>query len=67
MPEKTGHEALILDLEALLNQAKVFQFHDFKSSAHATPKMALVERLNDLATNVKDGKYDDEYDGEPLL
>lgn len=54
----TGHEALITDLEVLLQEAKDFAFHDFKNEKYATPKVALVDRLNDLATQAKDGKYD---------
>lgn len=54
----TGHEALQLDIAVLLNDVKQFQFHDFKNTKYAAPKMALVSRLNELISNVKNGKYD---------
>lgn len=54
-----GHDALILDLEVLMQEAKEdFAFHDFKNEKYATPKVALVNRLTDLIENVKQGKYD---------
>ena len=65
MPEKgeskmidSGHENLILDLEALLKEAQDYQFHDFKNSSYATPKVALYNRLFEIADSVKKGKYD---------
>lgn len=58
MTEDTAHDALILYLEVLLQEAKDFAFHDFKNYKYPAPKMALVDRLNHLATWVKEGKYD---------
>lgn len=53
-----GHEKLIEDISNLLEQVKVFAFHDFKSQAYATPKMELVHYLDHLRDNVIKGNYD---------
>lgn len=57
MPDK-GHENLIKDLETLLEEAKTFQFHDFKNTKNAMPKMEMVTKLDQIMNNVKEGKYD---------
>ena len=56
--EDTGHNALLADLQDLLNQAEDFQFHDFENSDYALPKNALIVALQSLMQNVKSGKYD---------
>jgi len=53
-----GHNALMEDLSKLLREAYVYEFHDFKNEKYSTPKVELINKLNDLATNVKEGKYD---------
>lgn len=53
-----GHINLLLDLGALMRDAQRHEFHDFKNDKYAAPKMELVNRLNDIATKAKDGKYD---------
>lgn len=57
----TGHIDLLSDLGALMTEAERFEFHDFKSGGHPMPKIDLINKLNDLAKNVKDGKYDNTY------
>lgn len=56
----TGHKALMVDMEILLEDTKDFQFHDYKNEKYPAPKLALVNRLNELAQNAKNGKYDNE-------
>lgn len=53
-----GQDNLEKDLQALLNDAEDFQFHDFKNDRHATPKMALVGILQQMIENAKNGRYD---------
>lgn len=58
----TGHDNLITDLEELLEEAKNFEFHDFKNMKYAIPKVELHAKLLALASRVKDGRYDnDDY------
>lgn len=58
MRNDKGSIALMEDLTALLYEAFHYEFHDFKNSKHATPKMELVKRLEEMVSNVKNGKYD---------
>lgn len=53
-----GHDALIDDVTDLLSDVALFEYHDFKNSTHAAPKIALREKFLELAQNVIDGKYD---------
>lgn len=53
-----GTEALKLDIHVLLSDVIDGNFHDFNSEKYATPKMALVTRLNEIIENTKQGKYD---------
>lgn len=53
-----GSELLVTDLEVLLQEAKDGEFGDFTNEKYATPKIALYNRLIELADNVKGGKYD---------
>jgi hypothetical protein len=53
-----GSLLLIEDLEKLLDEAKDGEFGDFTNSKYATPKVVLVEKLEQLRLNVIDGKYD---------
>lgn len=57
MPDK-GHDALRSDLTGLLLETDAFQFHDFKNTKHAAPKVELERRLEQLRQNVMAGKYD---------
>jgi hypothetical protein len=52
-----GHEKLLHDIEALLDDSKAKHFHDFESD-FATPKVVLVQRLEALMENAKNGRYD---------
>lgn len=47
------------DVRDLLVEVIEDDYHDFKSKKYATPKMALVERLEELINNTKQGKYDE--------
>ncbi|MGH2613128.1 MAG: hypothetical protein ACRDFB_08810 [Rhabdochlamydiaceae bacterium] len=58
MDTDLGHEKLINDLEYLVHEAHNFQFHDFKNSKYDLPKVALVDELHNLISNVKNGEYD---------
>lgn len=53
-----GHNNLVQDLKELLAEAEDYQFHDFKNSEHAAPKIALVGRLDAIKDNVIEGRYD---------
>lgn len=53
-----GHTELVADLFALYAEALEGEFHDFENRKYPAPKVELVNKLNDLATKVKEGKYD---------
>lgn len=52
------HIKLVKDLENLLEEAKAFEFHDFKNDKYAAPKMELVGFLLAMVDKVKEGGYD---------
>lgn len=52
-----GHDKLLNDIEKLLDDTKAKYFHDFESD-FATPKVMLVQRLEALMENAKNGRYD---------
>ena len=52
-----GQNKLIYDIDALRTDAIDKHFHDFESD-FATPKIVLVQRLQALIDNVKEGRYD---------
>jgi len=56
--EDLGHEKLLHDIEALLEDAKMGLFHDFHKNGLAMPKMSLLQRLEKLIDNTKEGRYD---------
>jgi hypothetical protein len=56
--DDAGHKALLADLEALLAEARAFQFHDFRNEKYATPKIALHRKLQAIAEKVTMGDYD---------
>lgn len=60
----TGHELLLKDLSYLLKEATDFQFHDYKNTDHAVPKVVLVQKLEHLTARVKNGTYDNQPDAE---
>ena len=53
-----GHEELMRDITILYNEAKTFEFHDFKNDAYATPKVLLRSLFLMMAEKVVEGKYD---------
>lgn len=57
-----GHNALIADILALLGEATECEFHDFKNTKYATPKVELYNRLHTMIARVQDGTYDNEPD-----
>ena len=52
------HDNLINDVKNLLNDVENYEFHDFRNSAYAMPKVALITRLEALIEKTKEGKYD---------
>ena len=52
------HIFLVNDLKNILQDAENYEFHDFKNDAYGAPKIALVEKLQTVINNVKEGKYD---------
>ncbi len=55
--EDVANGVLVAMLEQLVEDAKDFHFHDFKSQVE-TPKIYLVQRLQAIIDNVKEGKFD---------
>jgi hypothetical protein len=53
-----GYTALMNDVSQLVYDAYTHEFDDFKNTKFAFPKRELVERLEGIIKNVKDGKYD---------
>jgi len=58
MPKDNGHDNLIQDIKDLLSEAKDYEFHDFKNTNHAMPKIALMGKLNAMRDNLEEGRYD---------
>jgi len=46
------------DLSELLQEAKNYQFDDFRNDKYAAPKVELRNQLLKLAQNVVEGRYD---------
>lgn len=53
-----GQLDLALEIKALYIEILQGKFGDFTNKEIDAPKSELVNRFNDLATNVKEGKYD---------
>jgi hypothetical protein len=53
-----GHNKLMQDLTDVWKDAYDYQYHDFKNKRYPAPKVALRNRLLQLADNVVNGKYD---------
>ena len=53
-----GQDALQMDIHILLQDVIDQNFHDFNSEKYATPKLALITRLEQLVADTKAGKYD---------
>lgn len=56
--EDKQHDELVADLEKLTNEAKAYNFHDFKSKEYPAPKMSLSNKLRMMRNDVLRGKYD---------
>jgi len=54
-----GQENLITDLKLLLSEAEAGEFGDFTNNKYDAPKLALIQKGQDLIDNVKAGRYDD--------
>ena len=53
-----GHKKLLADLKSLMRMAENFEFHDFKNTEFATPKIELRSILLTMAERVVEGEYD---------
>lgn len=53
-----GHNKLMTDLADVVKDAHEYQYHDYKNKKYPAPKVALRNRLLQLAENVVNGKYD---------
>jgi len=60
LKRETGHEKLIRDVNFLKSESETFQFHDFKNSKYAAPKIMLVRTLTKMLENAKHGEYDND-------
>lgn len=56
--EDNGHTKLMDDLARLTEEAYHYEFHDFKNTKYAAPKVELRAKLLAIAQNVIEGKYD---------
>jgi len=54
-----AQEILIKDLKELLSEAEAGEFGDFTNNKYDAPKLALIQKGQDLIDNVKAGRYDD--------
>ena len=52
------NDLLVAHLNAILEDAKNFEFDDFKNTKYPAPKMELVMQLENVINNVKNGLYD---------
>ena len=58
MKLENGTLVLIKDLEDLIVEAKNGEFGDFTNEKYPAPKVALRNKLSEMADNVIHGKYD---------
>lgn len=56
--EDKQHDELVADLTKLSEEAKAYNFHDFKSKEYPAPKMTLSNKLRMMRNDVLRGKYD---------
>lgn len=56
--KNNGYNNLMQDLAELLEEAKNYEFDDFRNSKYAAPKIELRNKLITLSQNVVDGRYD---------
>lgn len=55
--EDFGHDLLLSDLDDLMEEVRLFKFHDYLGEA-IFPKRDLVARFEALVKSVKEGRYD---------
>lgn len=53
-----GHSALVEDVKSFYQDVCSLQFHDLLNTDYAAPKMALMEKLEMIKSNLMEGKYD---------
>lgn len=65
MTQDVGHQKMVKDLEemagimnAILGEAKAFQFHDFKNTKYPFPKTILKTKLEWIIEKIIAGEYD---------
>lgn len=57
-PLKPGQALLEKDVTELLTEIRAGEFDDFDNMKYALPKVALRNKLIQLARNVEGGRYD---------
>ncbi len=53
-----GHNNLVDDIAKLTHEIQLLEFHDYLNTTHATPKITLVQRLEYIISEVRNGRYD---------
>lgn len=53
-----GHKCLLIETTMLLQHVNDYQFHDFKNTKLAAPKMGLDAMLEVLKDHLRAGQYD---------
>lgn len=53
-----GQKILLVDLIELEKEVVAGEFGDFSNEKYPAPKVALVQKLEELKQNVINGKYD---------
>lgn len=53
-----GHNSLIADIEVLRCEALDLEFHDYLNKKFVAPKVALVDILEHIIKEAKNGRYD---------
>ena len=58
MSRDNGQIALEADVTNLLGRITSYDYHDYRNTTFPFPKLALIQKLEWLIKNVKEGKYD---------
>lgn len=53
-----SHEMLLDALAKVFMRARNYEYHDFKNTSEAMPKMALIRDLEVIIKDTKEGKFD---------
>lgn len=56
--EDMAHNRLVNDLQELITEAQLFEFHDFLNKKYAAPKVELHRKLLLLGEKIQNGDYD---------